>query len=73
MSAGLLWAEYEINQFNQKLFSILETAAKATGVELVIFSGGQDPEGRGTRSTGGTGHDNGFAADVWLYSGPTSG
>ena len=50
-----------------KLFSILETAAKATGVELVIFSGGQDQEGRGTRRTGGTGHDNGFAADVWLY------
>ena len=51
------------------LFSILEQAAASAGVDVVIFSGGQDPAGPGARRTGSTRHDNGFAADVWLYSG----
>ncbi|MDA8882843.1 phage baseplate assembly protein V [bacterium] len=56
-----------------QLFSILESAAQNAGVNVVIFSGGQDPAGPGARRTGSTRHDNGYAADVWLYSGPTSG
>jgi hypothetical protein len=51
------------------LFSILEQAASSASVDVVIFSGGQDPAGPGARRTGSTRHDNGFAADVWLYSG----
>jgi len=51
------------------LFSILEQAASSASVDVVIFSGGQDPKGPGARRTGSTRHDNGFAADVWLYSG----
>jgi hypothetical protein len=65
------WSKFSGQTRNQviqpQLFSILETAAKATGVELVIFSGGQDQKGMGNRRTGGIGHDNGYGADVWLY------
>jgi len=46
---------------------ILQSASAATGLRVVIFSGGQDPKGRGSRRTGSTRHDNGNAADVYLY------
>lgn len=47
------------------LFSILEQAATATGVQVEIFSGGQDRAGTpGARRTGSVRHDNGFGADV---------
>jgi hypothetical protein len=51
-----------------ELFGILEQAASSAGVDVVIFSGGQDPEGPGARRTGSTRHDNGFGADVYLFS-----
>jgi len=52
-----------------RLFSILESAAAASGVDVDIFSGGQDPKGTpNARRTGSIRHDNGFAADVWIYS-----
>jgi len=52
-----------------RLFSILERAAESAGVDVDIFSGGQDPKGTpGGRRTGSIRHDNGFAADVWIYS-----
>lgn len=51
-----------------ELMSILDTAAKASGVDAVITSGGQDIKGQGTRRTGSTRHDGGYAADVALYS-----
>lgn len=51
------------------LMAILDTAAKASGVDAVITSGGQDILGEGTRRTGSTRHDAGYAADVALYSG----
>lgn len=56
-------------QIQRELFVILETAAKATGVRVEIFSGGQDIEGHGTRRTGSTRHDAGYAADVYVYDG----
>ena len=52
---------------NPKLMGILQSASAATGLRVVIFSGGQDPKGRGSRRTGSTRHDNGNAADVYLY------
>ncbi len=55
-----------------RLFSILESAAKAAEVNVVIFSGGQDPIGtpNARRTSSNTiRHDNGYAADVWLYDG----
>ena len=51
------------------LFKILETAATAAGVTVVIFSGGQDVKGHGTKRVGSTRHDAGFAADVYVYDG----
>ena len=36
------------------------------GVELEVFSGGQDPKGSGGRRTGSTRHDHGNAADVFF-------
>jgi hypothetical protein len=52
----------------QELFDILVTAARATGVRVIITSGGQDSPFRGARRTGSRRHDNGFAADLELYS-----
>jgi len=51
------------------LMNILKRAAEDTGLRVVIFSGGQDVKGRGTRRTGSTRHDAGNAADVWVYAG----
>lgn len=46
------------------LKNILQTAATASGLNVVVYSGGQ-PEGGGER-TGSTRHDNGHAADIRL-------
>lgn len=53
----------------QRLMDILNSAAEEAGVDVVVFSGGQDARGQGTRRTGSVRHDNGNAADVWIYSG----
>lgn len=37
------------------------------GIEMEVFSGGQDAIGTGDRRTGSTRHDNGNAADVFFY------
>jgi hypothetical protein len=54
-----------------RLLEILDSAAKAAGVRVVITSGGQDPPGPRARRTGSRRHDNGFAVDVQLYNGGT--
>ena len=51
-----------------KLMKILEASAAEKNYSLVIYSGGQDYIGRGTRRTGGKRHDGGFAADVRVYN-----
>jgi len=48
-----------------RLMQVLQTAARETGVRVVIFSGGQTA----TRRTGSTRHDNGLAADIYVYDG----
>jgi len=49
------------------LLQILDAAANKAKVEVVVFSGGQEaPPGK--RRTGSRRHDNGYAADVWLYN-----
>ena len=50
-----------------RLMRVLKSASAATGLTVEIFSGGQDAKGKGTRRTGSTRHDNGLAADVYLY------
>ena len=50
------------------LMSILDTAAEAAGVDVVVFSGGQDVKGQGSRRTGSVRHDAGRAADVHIYN-----
>ena len=51
------------------LMNILNTAAEAAGVDVVVFSGGQDRQGTpGARRTGSVRHDQGRAADIWIYS-----
>tara|TARA_B100000424_G_scaffold268580_1_gene263652 strand:- start:5559 stop:6290 length:732 start_codon:yes stop_codon:yes gene_type:complete len=47
-----------------QLMKVLQNAARNTGVNVIIFSGGQDVKGVGTRRTGSTRHDDGWAADV---------
>ena len=49
-----------------KLEQILLSAANATNLHVVIFSGGQDHT---TGTVGSNRHDHGYAADVWLYEG----
>jgi len=46
------------------LESILISAAAATGINVVVFSGGQNAS---TGTVGSKRHDDGFAADIWLY------
>ena len=54
---------------DSRLMSVLSTAAEEAGVDVVVFSGGQDERGTpGARRTGSIRHDNGLAADVWIYS-----
>jgi len=56
----------------QQLWDILETAAKAAKVNVLITSGGQVPVSRGgikgRNRIGSNRHDEGFAADVALYT-----
>ena len=47
-----------------QLENILRTAAAATGTTVVIFSGGQDST---TGTVGSARHNDGFAADIWIY------
>lgn len=56
----------------QKLMDILDAAATEAGVDLVVFSGGQDAKGTpNARRIGSTRHDNGRACDVWVYDNGT--
>jgi hypothetical protein len=56
----------------QALMDIIDTAAKAAGVDALITSGGQVPasEGgvNGVNRTGSNRHDKGYGADVALYT-----
>ena len=54
-----------------KLLKILEQASADTGYKIVVFSGGQDAKGQGTRRTGSTRHDNGYAADIRVFDNGT--
>lgn len=52
----------------QQVFDILEAAAADAGVDVTIFSAGQDAKGTpNARRVGSTRHDNGRSVDVWLY------
>ena len=55
----------------QQLMDILQTAAAASGVDVLINSGGQVPKSEGgvdgRNRTGSNRHDRGYAADVALY------
>ena len=51
---------------SSRLRSVLDQAAAAAGVEVVVYSGGQSPKGSGGPRTGTTRHDNGNAADLYL-------
>ena len=53
---------------NPQLLQVLQSAAEAAAVRVVITSGGQDVYPNGRR-TGSRRHDAGFAADVALYDG----
>ena len=46
------------------LENILQSAANSAGLDVVIFSGGQDET---TGTVGSHRHDDGYAADIWLY------
>lgn len=54
---------------NSRLMDILEKASEEAGVDVVVFSGGQPRKGSGGKRTGSIRHDDGLAADIWLYSG----
>lgn len=58
------------NKFLQEpLLNVLRAAAQSTRLDVVIFSGGQDPQGTPNgRRTGSVRHDNGWGADVWIYN-----
>jgi hypothetical protein len=51
---------------SSRLRGVLEQAAAAAGVDVVVYSGGQPPKGSGGPRTGSTRHDNGNAADLFL-------
>jgi len=53
-----------------ELRAVLDAAAQAVGVDAIfIVSGGQPAIGEGTRRTGSTRHDHGWAADIQLTVG----
>ncbi len=54
-----------------ELQRILDQASADSGYKIVVFSGGQDVKGEGTRRTGSTRHDRGYAADIRVYDGDT--
>lgn len=51
-----------------RLMQILKKAAQEAKVDVEVFSGGQFKAGYGPR-VGKKRHDEGYAADVWIYSG----
>jgi len=51
-----------------KLMKILEASAAEKNYSLVIYSGGQDYIGQGTRREGSKRHDGGYAADMRVYN-----
>jgi len=51
-----------------ELLSILEKTSNQGGYKFVIYSGGQDLDGRGNRRTGSKRHDAGYAADIRVYN-----
>lgn len=51
-----------------KLLAVLEGAAAAAGVDVTVYSGGQE-KAPSKKRTGSARHDNGNAADVWLTKG----
>ena len=51
-----------------KLMKILEASAAEKNYSLVIYSGGQDYIGRGTRREGSKRHDGGYAVDMRVYN-----
>ena len=51
---------------SQNLKNVLQQAAAAAGVDVVVYSGGQAAKGKGGPRTGSTRHDNGNAADLYL-------
>lgn len=56
-------------ELDPRLTRILNQAAEEAGVDVVVFSGGQDRRGTpGAQRTGSIRHDDGLAADVWIYS-----
>lgn len=55
-------------QLAPEFVDILQRAAKAAGVVLVVTSAGQDIKGRGTRRTGSIRHDAGYAADFYMVN-----
>ena len=56
-------------RLDDRLMTVLNRAADDAGVDVVVFSGGQDARGTpGAQRTGSIRHDNGLAADVWIYS-----
>ena len=55
---------------DSRLVSVLERAAEDAGVDVIVFSGGQDRRDSGSSNrVGSIRHDEGLAADVWIYSG----
>lgn len=62
--ASFIRGQTRNKKIQPELMRIIETAATAAGVEVEIFSGGQDRKGHGYRRTGSTRHDDGFAADI---------
>ena len=53
-------------ELNGQLENIIKSAANQTGLHVEIFSGGQDSSG--SRRVGSHRHDNGFAADIYLFA-----
>lgn len=51
-----------------RLMSILERAAEDAGVDVVVFSGGQPRRGTSRNRVGSIRHDDGLAADVYIYN-----
>jgi len=62
-------ATTRVQPIQSDLKDILQTAATASGLDVVVFSGGQPDILSGGPRVGSTRHDNGHAADVHLFTG----
>jgi len=51
-----------------RLMKILEASAAEKNYSIVVFSGGQDYKGKGSKRTGSIRHDGGYAADMRVYN-----